>query len=98
MYHVSEFRWLVMHHLEKHCLGSNYWSDNDKDEEDVSHDADDHESVFGKDEEVNTDHNLVDALNKEFGPIPSFSWVYSVKVNPDTTVFVGPVTTSPQSV
>jgi hypothetical protein len=76
-HHVSQFRWLVIHHLETERSDLEYWSD--KDDKDSL--LDDNSTDDG------ITHLNKNDTNNKFGLIPCFSWVYEVKVNANTQVF-----------
>jgi hypothetical protein len=74
-YRVSQYRWLLIHRLEKERSQLNYWSD---EETDSDSDEDDEDDDLPKKKE---------AFPKKLGPIPRFSRVYEVTVSLDTLVF-----------
>jgi hypothetical protein len=73
---VSEFRWLLVHRLDKPVITSNDWP-----KEDDSDTSDEEE------EELDVDMQEQKDYRSKFGPIPRFSRVYKVVVDEDTRVF-----------
>ena len=73
---VSEFRWLLVHRLDKPVSATKDWPEEDDSEES---EEDDEESDSEMQEQS-------DRQNK-FGPIPRFTRVYEVIVTTDTRVF-----------
>ena len=73
---VSEFRWLLVHRLDKPVITSNDWP-----KEDDSDTSDEEE------EELDVDMQQQKDYRSKFGPIPRFLRVYEVVVDEDTRVF-----------